>query len=83
MQGECQSDAEDEGEGESEAEARRGGLDATGRYSKFAPAADEHDDDKAFRQAMMQNMKKYNAERRAKGPVGNAAANSYMDFLGR
>jgi hypothetical protein len=60
----------------------KAGMGATGRYLKNAPNANEFADDKDFRGAMLARELEKRQERRASGkPMGNAAANSYMNFL--
>ena len=58
------------------------GMGATGRYLKDAPNAADFQDDKEFRGAMLAREMEKRAQRRASGqPMGNAAANSYMNYL--
>jgi hypothetical protein len=58
------------------------GMGATGRYVKDAPDANDYEDDKDFRSAMLaREMEKRDAKRASGKPMGNAAANSYMDSL--
>jgi hypothetical protein len=59
------------------------GKGATGRYFKDAPNADDYQDDKDFRKAMLDNTVKTMQARRALGSVGNKVANDYMSSLNK
>lgn len=68
--------------GEEKSYIELAGMGATGRYVKDAPDANDYVDDKDFRGAMLaREMEKREAKRASGKPMGNAAANSYMDSL--
>ena len=55
------------------------------KYNKFAPSAEEavHMSDEQFRAAIYMRMKADERERRARGQIGNAVSDDYLDSLSR